>query len=206
MNKKGQFFIFVAVILALVIYVVVSQVNRIEEKILLEDFNELSKNYATEAPKKVNDIVKDVADKTPEEQTEAIEGGLNSFTSDFLDYAKTQDPNMGFVYVYYDKNTGDYLVSNYLSSGTIETIDGGQIPSGQESTISNIKLDVAGQTFKQNVPIKLTTFGNLNSGVSQSPDIKIGGITYKPNLEGKSIAIIAQSFEEDTVRVSAEVI
>jgi len=201
MNKKGQFFIFVAVILALVIYVVVSQVNRIEEKILLEDFNELSKNYATEAPKQVNDILKGVAGNPTKDPTTEVNDGLGIFTEDFLDYAKTQDPNIGFVYMYYDKNTKQYYVSNYLSSGAIETVEGDSIPTGQDETINSIKLDIAGQTFKQNVPVELTTFGNLNSGESSAPSIKIGGIVYKPDMEGKSLAIISQSFEQNGVKV-----
>ena len=41
MNKKGQFYIIIVIILGIAIYGVVAEVNKIEEVTLFEDFSEL---------------------------------------------------------------------------------------------------------------------------------------------------------------------
>ncbi len=206
MNKRGQFYIFVSVILALAIFVVVSQVNTLEERILLEDFNELSKNFATEAPKSINKIL---STATTETKPEDIGGTLDAtFTNNFVKYARTQDPNIGFIYIYkitLPPTTGGttvqelYYIANYLpgtSTAKVCTEDFCQVlPSSTDESINNIKLNIGGQTFKQNVPTELRTFG---LGTSSSTDpitkIEIGEITYDVGLTGvKNLKIIGRS-------------
>jgi hypothetical protein len=96
MNKKGQFYLIAAILFCLAIFSVTIQFNKLEEKILLDDFKELSENYATEAPKVINTAIEENQD--PKEN-------LDEFTEDFVAYARRRDPNIVFIYVYADPIT-----------------------------------------------------------------------------------------------------
>ena len=56
MNKKGQLYILVAMILCVAIFMLVSQYNVVEQEKMRDDFDELSDNYAIESTKLLNSL------------------------------------------------------------------------------------------------------------------------------------------------------
>ena len=75
MNKRGQFFIFVAIIVALLVFTLITKSNTIREEVTLQNFEQLSQNYLTESPKVINYAIYSV---------ESPEVSLSSFTEEFV--------------------------------------------------------------------------------------------------------------------------
>src|SRR3989344_9089003 len=150
MYKKGQFFIFAAIVISLAVFAVTIQSNRIEERVLAEDFNDLSKNYATEVPKVINDAIKN----SPDDPT-VRQGMVDTFTDRFLKYARTIDPNLGMAYVYKDPSLPDKVIVKNALGETItissKSTEATTLFSTNEKTINAISLNLGGQDFKQSV-------------------------------------------------------
>lgn len=210
MNKRGQFFILIAVILCGVILILSSRVNTYEERILLEDFPDLSANYAEESPKIVNDAIL-MGKKDAEIQTV-----LEDFTKNFTNYAQSIDPNLGIVYVY--RSSGDtqkFKVANFLSEDPTDkknivwTCEGitpetctDSLFSDTSKTINELSLDVAGIKFKKTIPTKVTNFGSeLNSGIVPPGQfyLQIAGIFYK--VGNQNFNAILKSENEGNIKV-----
>ncbi len=199
MNKRGQFYIFTAIIIGLAIFSIISQSNKLEERVLLENFNELSKNYADEAPKVVNEALKENPDSS------MVAGELGSFTNNFIDYANTIDPQLGIVYVYKNPD-GTATVENVGTTGTI-TVQGNTdvedktLFSGSTETINDINLDLGGQKYTKSVPTKMKYFQGANSGeiLNGVKNIEIGGVLY-PIKQDKTLTIISTSSSGTEIR------
>ena len=57
MNKRGQFYLIIVLILSLAIFGITYQVNSISEAVVWEDFNEVSQNYLSESTRVANNAV-----------------------------------------------------------------------------------------------------------------------------------------------------
>ena len=114
MNKRGQFYLIIVLVLAFLIYGVTGKTNSIEKPILFQDFSDLSENYVTESKNIVNDALYS--------NSLNVATDLDSFTQEFLVYAKQKNPSVGIVYVY--KEGIDVRVANYLDNpiGNIGTL------------------------------------------------------------------------------------
>lgn len=211
MNKRGQFFILVAVIVCLAVFVLVTEVNTYEEKKLLEDFPDLSKNYMKEAPKVVNDVILNPLSGATPEKT------LEDFTKNFTNYAQSIDPNVGIVYVYkkLEETNPEFTVANFLNENDITEVCGDtsantcfdSLFSDYTKSISEISLNIGKMEFKKSVPIKVTNFDeNLNNAnvLEGSFYLQIGGIFY-PIKSGENLQIIVKSISGDTTTVSTTV-
>lgn len=97
MNKRGQFFILGAIILALALFVLMVKLNTFDETVLIKDFYPLSENYKTESVKVVNDAIAQGGATTPNK-------ALDDFTQKYLNYARTIDPNAGLNHLVPIKN------------------------------------------------------------------------------------------------------
>ncbi|MFA5175742.1 MAG: hypothetical protein WC413_00570 [Candidatus Nanoarchaeia archaeon] len=218
MNKRGQFFILIAVILCGVILILSSRVNTYEERILLEDFPDLSANYAEETPKVVNEAIL---------TNEDVETALEDFTKNFTNYAQSIDPSLGIVYVYRSinpledeetKNAYTFKVGNFLgkkSSTPNEDITwictSTEQPSCTDSlfsdtskTVNELSLDVAGMKFTKTIPTKVTNFGSeLNSGnvdlTTGQFYLQIAGVFYK--IGNQNFNAIVKSEDNNNVKV-----
>src|SRR3989344_538036 len=148
MQKRGQFFILGAIILALALFVLMVKLNTFEDIDLLKDFPALSANYKTEIVKVVNDAIMNGEDENAR---------LSEFTANYVGYARTIDPNLGFVYVYYTRkvnNEGDIIgeavVKNYLGTNPVNvySITGTTPPNSlfgdTDTSISDVSLNVDG--------------------------------------------------------------
>ncbi|MDD5651304.1 MAG: hypothetical protein PHF86_12960, partial [Candidatus Nanoarchaeia archaeon] len=137
MDKRGQFFILGAIILMLALFVLIVKVNTYEEKMLLENFPELTSNYKTEAPKVINDALLNNQDPV---------NSIESFTGSYIAYARTIDPNLGIIYAYRNPKTGEILIQNY-GKGPITAAQGNLFPATEE-TLNGVSLDLGGTNFK----------------------------------------------------------
>ncbi|MCD4759716.1 hypothetical protein K8R33_02420 [archaeon] len=177
MNKKGQFYLILAVIISLAVYGVTYTVNSIEEPVLWEDFNDVSENYMTESVFVLNDALEDKV---------LVREKLDEFTKDFLEYARKRNPNLNLLYVYSDGTS--ISVKSYLDTRSVvgdEDIFG----AGQE-LVQDVTINVGGTEFIYKVPVVTDNFGEGWSGVTfgdEPFDIAIAGILHPFNLSDDTI-------------------
>ena len=166
MDKRGQFYVIIALILSLALFGITYTTNSISEPVLFEDFNMVSGNYIAEATKLVNYAI--------ETETEI---SLETFTSTYLDYAKQKNPDLGLLYIF--GNGNNIEIFNYLDN-PINV--GNETLSGEnEQLIQGITLEIGGKEFAHQVPVKGGEFGKdwTNLGLGNEPfDLSIGGIIH----------------------------
>lgn len=105
MNKRGQLYILVALVLSIVIYGMVTISNRVEQESVESFFESLSNNYAVESAKIINSLA---------EEREQIPGAFRNFSLLFTSYSKTQNQRFELIYAF-DFNNSLYI-GNYLKS------------------------------------------------------------------------------------------
>jgi len=115
MNKRGQVFLLGAIIIGLALVAVSVKYNTATEYKLLSDYEELSGNYLTEAPKVINYAKYENLDEGEK---------LKEFTKSYKEAASKKDPNFGIFYMYRDED-GTVRVLNTLNKRvlTIRVID-----------------------------------------------------------------------------------
>lgn len=116
MNKRGQIYILVAIILAVALYVLLTKTNIIFETVIEDDFEELSQNYDLESAKFVNSLL---TQPDPDVGKEFCE-----FTKDFTDYSERQNPDFGLIYAF--NYEGSLYIGNFLPTGEIFVKSGGK--------------------------------------------------------------------------------
>ena len=104
--KRGQIYILAALLLGFVIFILMSQTNTIQKIILENDFKEISKNYEQESKEFLNQQVLD--------ENQDIEDNFKDFTNKFTEYAHSQKPNFGLIYILNYKGTN--YIANYLDT------------------------------------------------------------------------------------------
>ncbi|MBU1246247.1 MAG: hypothetical protein KKH88_01025 [Nanoarchaeota archaeon] len=169
MNKRGQFYLIIVLVLAFLIYGVTGKTNSIEKPILFQDFSDLSENYVTESKNIVNDALYS--------NSLNVATDLDSFTQEFLVYAKQKNPSVGIVYVY--KEGIDVRVANYLDN-PIATYDR-TISAANQEVVERVVFNVGGKEFVHQVPLKLQDFGTewyTSSGGLVPLQISVGGILH----------------------------
>lgn len=101
-NERGQIYILVALVLAVVLFLLVTQTNIIKEKLMVDRFEQIASNYEIEGSKLINSLLsqergEEIKGKEKEEEEET--GRFFDFTDKFVEYTKTQDPDIGVVYI-----------------------------------------------------------------------------------------------------------
>ena len=205
MDKRGQFFIFVAIIVALLVFTLITKSNTIREEVTLQNFEQLSQNYLTESPKVINYAIYSV------DPSVTPEGALSEFTEEFVGtYAQNNDPNIGLVYVYNDPANNKVVIENLLNGEKV-TIN----PQGQSQLLFSITTDnidgelcvegIGCQTANANLCQNINQNYCVLSGDSLSGPItlKIGDINYNFPLpeNNPSFIVIVKSTEGDTTKV-----
>ena len=148
-NKRGQFYIIISVILAIAVFSITSDPNRIQEAILFESFESLSNNYIHEAGYVVNYAL---------EQREDVGVKLDEFTQRYLDYSEQRNPNLNLLYVYSDPETEEVKLVNYFNEPVI--LGEIEIPGYDQEVIQDVSIEVAGSDFSHKVPVKVGDFGS----------------------------------------------
>lgn len=181
MNKKGQFYIIIVLIIGVAIYGISSEVNKIEEVSLFEDFSELSQNYVGEAPKVVNYAI---------QNDDPVNPKLDDFTEEFMSLAKKKIPDIGLFYIYSNGSNLTFrsylgetvLVSNPNPDGSLyleETVFG-----SEDEVLDTISINVGGKKFIRQVPVEIKNYGeSFSSGSVPSSEtewisLNIGGIFH----------------------------
>jgi hypothetical protein len=174
MNKRGQFYIVIALILSMTIYGVTYRVNTIEEPKVWEDFNKVSENYITQTAIVINGALKNKNN---------VSKNLNNFSASFLGYAQERNPNLGLLYIY--SNGEDLTVRNYLDeTGAV----GNQTVFGtNQELVQDVTIRIGGKDFIYKIPVTSENFGEDWSSATMGNDpfnLSIAGIIHPFDLSG----------------------
>ena len=184
MNKRGQFYIIIAVLLSFALFTVTYATNTIEEPVLYSNFNDVSENYVYETSNLINYLLK---------EQEEVNTTIRAFTVEFMNYAKVRDPNFEMIYFY---SEGNLLYVNNKLDNTLE-VEGENILGEGEDIVQDVSLEVGGVDFVHQVPIKASNFGKdwTSTGFEGFGDIKlsIGGIIYPIHLNPSDFKVIIRS-------------
>lgn len=197
MNKKGQFYIIIAVLLSFALFSVTYATNTIEEPVLYSNFNEVSENYIYESSNLINYLLKN--------KDQDIKTEISVFTQDFLNYAKIRDPSFEMIY-FYSEDDMIYIDNTYGNDAIVgENID--ETIGGYENIIQDVSLEVGGVDFVYQVPIKASNFGKdwTTTTADWGGDIKLnlGGIIYPIHLNPSDFKVILRSSDfEYTAQMS----
>ncbi|MFH1637607.1 MAG: hypothetical protein ABIB71_04250 [Candidatus Woesearchaeota archaeon] len=146
MDKRGQIYILVALVLSIVIYSLVQVANSASQENLESDFESIALNFEEESSKMINSMIAN--GKTEEEISEAFTG----FSIKFASYARTVNPGYGLLFIF--KNSTGVTVGNYLDL----TDDG-------EQAKATIVFENWGQTWQDQVSLP-GCYSNIPAGVS----------------------------------------
>lgn len=102
MNKKAQFYILAAVILLTIAFIVFAVSNKTIFKKTDNTFDELHANYVREASSVVNSAI---FEKNKLELQNPDFSKVESFTNDFITYARTRMPAFSLMYMLTYKNS-----------------------------------------------------------------------------------------------------
>lgn len=135
MNKKGQFYLLTAVILATVLWASLPQHR--EQTIVRTTFDVLRENFITESPNVINYALSNEKNLT---ETYKI------FVEDFIRYAETKQVEFGVTYLI---RTPDYLeVGNYLGEpvkvevyGEVETLESGELGTYRSAPTATVYIE-----------------------------------------------------------------
>ena len=191
-NKKGQFYIIGAIIIALIVSGLTAEVNSAKLQQEPQQFSEITETFEVEMIQIIDNGV-----ATTKNQ-DAIEQNLNTFAETFTKDATAKDPEIGFLYVYGNKD--EATIVNYLrQNGEFKRgiSDPIRITGGNAISLNKITASVGGEEFTRFIETRASAFSGINSltvPASENVQINILGIPYNFKLsESKSIGIIAQS-------------
>jgi hypothetical protein len=176
MNKRGQFYLIISIIIAIAAFAVTATPNEIKEAILFEEFEDLTNNYVTESEYAVNNAL------SREGNVEVV---LDDFTKNYIKYAKQRSPDLQLLYVYSD---GDQIkLYNYFDdvAAPAEHTDSPLPLGAQQELIQDIKVIVGGKEFSHKVPIQTENFGHgwYSASVPNSFNLSVGGFFHTFNLD-----------------------
>ncbi len=199
MNKRGQFFIFVAIVVALLVFTLITKSNTIREEVNLQNFEQLSQNYLTESPKVINYAIYSV---------ESPETELSVFSDDFKEYAAKSDPNIGLVYVYNDPGNNKVVIKNLLKDELITfniNDNSNLLFSTSDTTAGNICTAGICIEGTANICDTINQEYCILSGESLSGQLKLNieDISYDFPLpeNNKGFIVIVKSTQGDTTKV-----
>ncbi len=201
--KKGQIYILTALILIVIIYGMVTVVNKVSQENIESDFEKLSTDYAREGAKLINDV-------RGQDGQGLIVTTFKDYTRSFTSYSKTQSTEFGLIYAFYytgtDNTKGRVYIGNYLNMPMLVSIDGGnnynfldgcyaEIPAGISFDGIKLNMDLSGNaklsTCEQAIPAE------TQQEISISDlHLTIGGYGYKFDIKPGQIQIIIVSRED----------
>lgn len=172
MVKRGQVYILVSIVLAMVIFGLVTVVNKVEQESIESDFEELSDNYASESAKLINALIAD-----PKID---ISSAFINFTILFTSYSKTINPKFGLIYAFY--YNGKLHIGNYLDTRINVKCNTCPRPETIEGCFSTIPATV---TFS-GLDLGVTVYENVISTCNLT---QVNGIDFNEDPEYVDITI-----------------
>lgn len=138
MKKRGQFYILIALVIGVVIFLIVSQTNIFIQEDPSTDIGALSENYIIESNKLINTLIG--------AKRENVSEVLSQATTAFVyEYARTRDPKFGLVYVF--TNEDKAVIENYLDAKVV--IDGGETLTNPEGKYELGTIELSGIEIPQ---------------------------------------------------------
>ncbi len=175
MNKRGQIYIVAALILSVVIFILISQTNFVQQILIEDDFEQISQNFDIESAKFMNNLLAGG-------EIDML-GEFTDFTGDFTDYVKIENPEFEFICVV--EYLGEKYVGYFLQTDVVigpvtlatETIEGGIAEDEMSFTLS------------------VTGDGEVEK-VTDTSSIVIGDMKYTLNIQPGAPQIVIISREE----------
>ena len=156
MNKRGQIYIIVSLIIGLIIFVLTIKSNFVNLTPTNDDYREISQNYNHESSQFIASKIKLSSGKPGADE---ISQQIFSFSKDFTEYAKSINPDFGLIYfLNYENNLliGNFFDKNiFISINNQEYIEIVGCYSINSATINS------GQGPGNNIEVS-TTQGNYN--------------------------------------------
>jgi hypothetical protein len=171
-NKRGQFFIIISVVLAIAVFSITANPNRIQEAILFEEFEDLSNNYIHESEYVINYAL---------ESESNVETNLEEFTQKYLEFAKQRNPNLKLLYIY---STGENISLVNHFDGSVDIINVTDIPGSSQPLVQDISVEVGGRDFSYKVPVNAEEFGYewYSANVPNSFNLSVAGFLHTFDL------------------------
>ncbi|QQG38927.1 MAG: hypothetical protein HYS32_00470 [Candidatus Woesearchaeota archaeon] len=208
MEKRGQFYIIVALIVGVLVFFIVSQSNLFIQEKPSTEFSELSENYVVESNKLVNSLL-----GAPREEVEKV---LAERTTEYVyQYAKTKDPSFGLIYVFSDSDKA--TVESYLDAKVIIDSKGGkEVLTNPDEVYTLGTLDVGGVKIPQGYTYRQVQqdfpqyFKLLNEKFTEEVDVNEGdtiiidveGVQYYFNVgDTAELKAVARRTQGDQVQV-----
>ena len=193
--KKGQIYILSVLIIGFLLFTIITPANFIHQRIVDDDFEELSKNYQLESSKLLNELLN-------KEGTDGVKinNTFLNFTVSFTSYSKTKNPNFGLIYAFpYDDQV---FIGNYADTGiTLQTVYTSKYLDGCFSEVDTsislygISISAPGITPSlYNSCIKVIDYPR--DGIINFTIPAVEGINYNFQLQEKRSDIIIVSRED----------
>lgn len=158
-NKKGQFYILIAIILiAFAIGIASSQSRTIKSKSVLSD---LKNEFNQESPKVINTAILE------QNATTNVTGRYDVFVKDFVAYAKSKNAMLDIIYMLSYDNT--ISVGNYYGEQITASQNGATtiVQSNQAATLSrtsSINITAGNYTYDFEIEPGANTHGLMRKG------------------------------------------
>mgnify|MGYP001572685065 CR=1 FL=1 len=122
MDKRGQFYLLAAIIIAFAIFVILSPSNTIKETTTTTNFEEIATNFEKESARFLNHLFEDASQHIGDE--------FLNFTVLFTSYAKTKNKDFGLIYAFAHEEKlylGNYDATSidvFLDNNPVASLDG----------------------------------------------------------------------------------
>lgn len=191
MSKRGQLYIFAALILCVVLFLLIGKRLIVSQEPIDDDFEELSKNYNFESAKFINGLLTLPGEKNVEEE-------FLKFTTAFTSYSKNQNPDFMLIYAFkYSDESGEKIyLGNYLNFPIFAKKEGGAYQS-IEGCFDKISACVSVDFFKACPGQDMSKIYDCRTSFDGKYPIHIivSGVHYKLDVGSDSSEIIIISRE-----------
>ncbi len=197
--KRGQIYILAVVIIAFLIYTLVTPANLVHQVVIDDDFEQISQNYRIESAKLLNALI-----NKQDANLGLVNSAFLNFTVSFTSYSKTKNPNFGLIYAFPVR--GFVFVGNYadvdikLKSGAYEKeIDGCFSEVSTSIALYGISLnvpDINPSLYKECIDIAPYPSNSIINFTIQEIDYM-----FALNGNRSDIIIVSRENLEDDVKV-----
>ncbi len=188
MNKRGQVYLLVAIILCFIIYLLIVERNISVEKVIEDDFKDLSTNYEVEGSKFVNSLMLSNERNIPD--------SFVNFSVLYSSYARAQNPYFGLVYAFYNNNI--LYLGNYMDQPIMVDYKQGTIGLNGCYDDLNANIDFAGFSLDpglKNTILQKTCIANISASNLNEISIILNGGYYTFGISPNKPEIIIVSRE-----------
>jgi len=211
-NKKAQFFILVAVIVCMILFLLVQNYNYVMESVGLEDFQDISAGYNRETPKVINYAIFQAPPECADSKIALTDPrcpakALSDFSDQYVKYGQTKDPNYGLVWMYVLPD-GKIVIKNLLSSNAgdssiILTAKKTDPNTNAETVISGADAAVLlSDTDTSTGSICINGLGNVGCGSAKTSVSNFGQSLTQAQIEGADKLIIKINGEDISINIA----